>query len=91
MQDTAFQTDLPPRLRWWDMVLPILGGVIVFAIITFGVAILAMARGDTGFIEKIAAQMQSADQAYVLNMGVMAAALSAAACCDVLDRAAQEA
>ncbi len=31
-----------------------------------------MARGDAGFIEKFAARMQSADQAYVLNMGMMA-------------------
>ncbi|HEY4125780.1 MAG TPA: CPBP family intramembrane glutamic endopeptidase [Rhizomicrobium sp.] len=72
MQDTTFQTGLPPRLRWWDMALPILGGVIVFVIITFGMAMLAVAQGNAGVIEKFAARLQSAEQGYLLNMGVMA-------------------
>lgn len=73
MQDTALQPDMPPRLRWWDLALPLLGGAIVFALITFGVAMLAMANGNTGFLDKLAARMQSAEQGYALNMGVMAA------------------
>jgi len=73
MQDTTLQTDMPPRLRWWDMALPLLGGAIVFALITFGVAMLAITKGDAGFIERFAERMQSAEQGYALNMGVMAA------------------
>lgn len=77
MQDVSFQTALPdlpahPRLRWWDMVLPIASGVLVFAIISFGIVVVAMGKGDVGFVQRLAAKMQSADQGYFLNMAVMA-------------------
>lgn len=77
MQDVSFQTAAPdvaakPRLRWWDIGLPIASGVLVFAIISFGIVVVAMGKGDIGFVQRLAAKMQSADQGYFLNMGVMA-------------------
>lgn len=78
MQDVSLQTtppDVPERmcLRWWDMVLPLVGSVLAFAAISFGIVIVAMGKGDAGFAREMTAKMQSADQGYFLNMGVMAA------------------
>lgn len=77
MQDVSLQTALPdlpasPRLRWWDMVLPVASGVLVLGVISFAVVITAMGKGDAGFVRELAAKMQSAGQGYFLNMGVMA-------------------
>jgi membrane protease YdiL (CAAX protease family) len=76
MQDVSLQTALPerpvPRLRWWDMALPLAGGVLAFAIISFGLILVAMGKGDAGFVEKLAARLQLAGDGYFLNMGVMA-------------------
>jgi membrane protease YdiL (CAAX protease family) len=77
MQDVSLQTALPdlpaiPRLRWWDMVLPIASGILAFAVISFGIVVVAMGKGDIGFAQRLAAKMQSAEDGYLLNMGVMA-------------------
>lgn len=76
MQDVSLQTAVPersePRLRWWDMVLPLAGGVVAFAIVSFGLILVAMGMGDAGFVEKLTAKLQSAGDGYFLNMGVMA-------------------
>jgi membrane protease YdiL (CAAX protease family) len=77
MQDASFQTALPDprdksRLRWWDMVLPLAGGILVFMLIAFAVAILATAKGGAGLPQEFAARLRSPDQGYILNMAVMA-------------------
>lgn len=76
MQDVSFQTAMPEqpasRLRWWDMALPLAGGVLAFALISFGLILVAMGKGDASFVEKLAAKLQSAGDGYFLNMSVMA-------------------
>lgn len=73
LQTACPESPLPGRLRWWDLVLPVLSGAAVLAVITLGITLLALGNGRADFARDIARQMHSADQGYGLNMAVMAA------------------
>lgn len=72
LQTASPESPLPRRLRWWDLVFPVLSGGAVLAAVTLGITLLALGNGGMDFAKDIARRMSSADQGYGLNMGTMA-------------------